>query len=271
MKNFSLIMALACGVALTLGGCAPLGLATGAAASVGVASAQEGGLSRAGTDARIQIEINDLWFKNNIEMFRKLDLTVNQGRVLITGVVQNPDHRVEAVRLAWQPKGVKQVINEIRVAKSEGIVGYAKDSWITTSLRTQMMFNRDIQSINYSIDTVAGTVYLMGVAQNQKELNRVTNLARKISGVKNVVSYVKLLGAQDETLTPSQGGGSVPTSGGYSQDQAYGGGAPIDIAPQPMYDGAGSDGMNGGSVPAGAVPDATAPTPKQGIEVEVLN
>ena len=57
--------------------------------------------------------------------FTKLNLTVNQGRVLITGIVQNPDDRVEAVRLAWQVEGVTQVINEIRVAESDGLPGYA--------------------------------------------------------------------------------------------------------------------------------------------------
>ena len=70
-------------------------------------------------------------------MFTKLDLTVNQGRVLITGVVQDPKHRVEAVRLAWQPTGVVQVINEVKVADSEGIIGFAKDAWISGRIRTK--------------------------------------------------------------------------------------------------------------------------------------
>lgn len=198
---------------LILPSCTPVGVATGAAATVGVASAQEGGLSMAASDARIQLEINDLWFRYNVEMFRKLDLTIDQGRVLITGIVQNPEHRVEAVRLAWQPKGVKQVINEIRVAESEGIVGFAKDTWITTSLRAQMTFDKEVQSINYSIDTVAGTVYLMGIAQSQLELNRVVQIARNIGGVKNVVSYVKIAGPGD---TPAQAA-PAPVANDYSQ------------------------------------------------------
>ena len=127
-------------------------------------------------------------------MFTKLSTKVNQGRVLITGVVQDPAHRVEAVRLAWQVEGVKQVINEIRVADSEGFKGYVKDKYISSRLRTELTFNRDVQSINYSIDTVQGIVYLMGVAQNQAELNRVIETARTIAGVKQVVSYVKLAG-----------------------------------------------------------------------------
>src|SRR4051812_23832739 len=97
---------------LVLSGC--VGAAVGAGATVGVAAAQERGISGAVSDTVIKATINDLWFKNSLAIFSKLSLTVNEGRVLITGVVQNPEHRVEAVRLAWQAKGVKEVINEIR-------------------------------------------------------------------------------------------------------------------------------------------------------------
>jgi len=125
--------------------------------------------------------------------------------VLVTGTVQNPDDRVEAIRLAWQVNGVKQVINEIRVADSEGVQGFVKDGWITTRLRTAMTFDRDIQSINYTIDTVQGTVYLMGVAHSQSELDRVVALARTIPGVKQVISYVKPLGQPVEAQNTMPG------------------------------------------------------------------
>lgn len=176
--------------ALPMTGC--VGLAAGAGATAGVAAASDGGISGAVNDVKIKASINDLWFRRDVDMFRKLNLTVDQGRVLITGVVQNPEHRVEAVRLAWQPTGVKQVINEIRVADSEGVEGYVTDSWINAQLRTKMTLDRDIQSINYSIDTVQGIIYLMGTAQNQMELNHVIETARAIKGVKQVISYVKL-------------------------------------------------------------------------------
>lgn len=194
-------------VGLLLSSCA--GLAAGAGATVGVAAVQEGGVSRALSDARIQAQINDLWFRYDVNMFRKLDLTINQGRVLITGVVQDPQHRVEAVRLAWQPSGVKQVINEIKVADSEGFIGFAKDAWISARLRTAITFDKDVESINYSIDTVQGVVYLMGFAQNQAELNHVIDIARTIENVRQVVSYVKLVGTPEiEEAAPDYSGGS---------------------------------------------------------------
>lgn len=187
---------------LFLPSCTPVGVATGAAATTGVAAVREGGIGTAVTDVKIQAEINDLWFQYDLKTFAKLDLTVNQGRVLITGVVQNPEDRVEAVRLAWQPKGVTQVINEIQLAEGPGFISYARDSWISTRLRTALTVDKNIQSINYSIDTVRGIVYLMGVAQNQAELNRVIETARTIPDVKRVVSYVKLAG---EPITANSG------------------------------------------------------------------
>ena len=195
MKHFLTISLVAAG--LSLSSCTMVGIAGVAGVAAGTAAVQEGGISSAVSDARIQIAINDVWFRHDVGMFTKLDLTVNQGRVLITGVVQDPNYRVEAVRLAWQPRGVVQVINEIKVADSNGVVGYAKDVWITTRLRTAIIMDRDVESINYSIDTVQGSVYLMGFAQNQVELNHVIDIARRIENVKQVVSYVKLVGAPD--------------------------------------------------------------------------
>lgn len=185
-------------VPFAVAACTPIGMATGAAATTGVAAAQEGGISRAISDTVIKAKINDAWLKYDVRTFAKLDTTVSFGRVLITGVVQDPQARVEAVRLAWQVDGVKQVINEIRVAESEGIQGFIRDNWISTRLRTTLTFDGDVQSINYTIDTVQGVVYLMGIAQNQKELNHVIEIARTIPHVKQVVSYVKMAGEAPE-------------------------------------------------------------------------
>ncbi len=251
MKKTSLLFLAA--MPMILSGCA-LGLAAGAGAGLGVAAAQERGLEGAATDTAIRVTINDLWFKYDLETFAKLNLTVNEGRVLITGVVQNPEARVEAVRLAWQAKGVKEVINEIKVANSGGITGYARDTWISTRLRTTLTFDRNILSINYSIDTVQGVVYLMGVARNQAELDRVVGLARTIPDVKQVVSYVKLAGeagtnatsqgtnaVQGSSMTSPQPYNNNPNAGsgqpesyqdappGYQSNQA-----PVPLVPQPV-------------------------------------
>lgn len=260
---------------LLVSSCAPVGVAAGVGAAAGIAAAQEGGISQAAVDARIQVEINDLWFRHNVDMFSKLDLTITQGRVLITGVVQNPEHRVEAVRLAWQPKGVKQVINEIRVANSEGITGFAKDTWISTRLRTALIFDKNIQSINYTIDTVQGTVYLMGFAQNRLELNRVVEKARTISGVKNVVSYVKLIGTQEDAASANSPGAGVSgadsagavSSGAAASQQGYQQETYPSQDPYPSND----TYPQGGGYDSGGYAPSPAGQQRQGIESEVLN
>jgi osmotically-inducible protein OsmY len=184
-----------------LSACSPVSLAVGAGSAVGVGMAQEGGLRSAIADEAIQLKIADLWIKKDFHMFRKLSATVKEGRVLITGSVPNPDMRVEAVRLAWQADGVKQVLNEITVDDGHGIIGAATDTWVTSSIKTHLMFDKYIQSINYNIDTVGGNVYLMGVAQDQKELSRVIDHARNTRYVNNVVSYVRMKYENPDNIT----------------------------------------------------------------------
>ena len=95
------------------------------------------------------------------------------------------------------------MLNEIRVADSKGFTGFARDAWAATRLRSAITVDRDVQSINYNIDVVQGIVYLMGVAQDRQELNRVIETARTIPDVNQVISYVKLAGDVNQEFTPA--------------------------------------------------------------------
>lgn len=205
MKKLIIRSGLLCFVALGAAGCTPIGAALGVGAGLGVAAAQEGGIEAAATDAAIRFQIHDLWFKHSVDMYRNLDMTVKEGRVLVTGTVTDPDMRVDAIRLAWQADGVRQVINEVRVEDSKSLKNYVQDTWITGQLRTKLTFDKEVQSINYSIDTVKGTVYLMGVAQDDKERQRVIDHARNMAYVNNVVSYIRLRGETPDGLQPPTG------------------------------------------------------------------
>jgi osmotically-inducible protein OsmY len=100
--------------------------------------------------------------------------------------------RADAVRLAWSAKGVKEVINELQLADPGGVSGFARDTWISTQLKFALLFDKQVSSINYSIETVRGTVYLIGLAQGRVELDRVMNHARGLSYVKKVLNYVQI-------------------------------------------------------------------------------
>ena len=114
--------------------------------------------------------------------------------MLLTGVVPTPDDRVEAVRQAWQVNGVLEVINEVQVTNRAGITDYLRDVKITSQLRFQMLRDRDISDVNYTVETVNGIVYLMGIARSRPELDKVTTHARNIAGVQKVISHVRLSG-----------------------------------------------------------------------------
>lgn len=235
-------------VVLTAALCLPLsgcvGMAIGAGAAVGVAAAKEGGLRNSISDATIELQITESWIKHDANLFRQLDMTVKEGRVLITGVVPTPDARVDAIRLAWQAQGVREVINEISVDKSAGIAGYATDVWITSQLKSKLLLDKYIQSINYTVETVGGTIYLMGVAQDQKELDRVTNHARTLGRVRNVVSYVRLRGETPSAIqTPMGKGAASSNSGAPAPSNGADAGGWVDTtsnvtAPMPQQDSA---------------------------------
>jgi len=172
--------------------CDPVTAVVGAGATVGVAAAEERGLDGAIDDTKIRAEINDLWFQHDADMYRKVEMTVNEGRVMLTGAVQKPEFRVDAVRLAWQAAGVRQVIDEIQVTDQGGVIDYSKDVVIANNLRSRLMFDQHIKNVNYTVDVVNGVVYLMGIAQDDAELDRVIAHARDIGNVKRVVSHVLL-------------------------------------------------------------------------------
>ncbi len=183
-------------LALALSGCTPLGLVVGAGAGapVGTAAAQERGVGGTARDAQIRVEITDKWFRQNVDLLKGLNLQIYEGRVLISGVVQDMKLQEDAVRIAWQPPAVRDVINEIEVRNSGGIQEYARDSWIATQVRAKLLFAQDVNSLNYSVESVGGTVYLLGLAQDQKELDLVQQAARTTPNVKKVVSHVLIKG-----------------------------------------------------------------------------
>ena len=172
--------------------CDPVGAVVGAGATVGVAAADERGIGGVAADTKIRAQINETWFRHDEKMFQDVDLAVNEGRVMLTGKVSKPEERVEAVRLTWQVAGVRQVIDEIQVTDNSSFMDYARDVRIANTLKGQLLFDKNVASINYTIDVVNGVVYLMGIAQSQDELNRVIAHARDIDGVKRVVNHVVL-------------------------------------------------------------------------------
>ncbi|MDE0045300.1 MAG: BON domain-containing protein [bacterium] len=181
-------------VAPLLGGC--VGLAVGAVATSGVSIAEERSLGEQVDDLALTFDISQRFTQfneTNDGALSGVSLDVTEGRVLLTGNVAEARLRMEAVRLAWQAEGVAEVRNEIDVdAANAGSTSLA-DIAISNELRALLLFDSDVSKINFNVETVDRVVYITGIAKDDAELERVLNHARTISGVEEVVSYVRIL------------------------------------------------------------------------------
>jgi osmotically-inducible protein OsmY len=177
---------------LSLSSCSPIGLAIGAGASLVTATQTEKGLKNSADDLRIKAEINHHLFQRDHQLFGAVKVSVENGRVLITGSVKEPKERIEITKLSWKVSRVREVINETQVTNGSNIADQAKDLLINKALQAQLLIDQDVKFINYSVDTVNGTVYVFGVARDHVELNRVISHARNTNYVENVISYVTI-------------------------------------------------------------------------------
>lgn len=194
--NFHLyLMSSTMGYLMLSTGCAPVAY-MGAATGMTTCASEERTLKTVWTDADIKARIQVEWSHYKSDLGHQLDIVVHQGQVLLTGVVDKPQTQIEAVRLVWKVPGVKQIIDETTVGEESNFGEFAQDSWISTQLKSSILVDDKIRSLNYNVQTVSGVIYLMGIAQNKKELDQVTHYARHIDGVKKVVSHVVIKGQE---------------------------------------------------------------------------
>jgi osmotically-inducible protein OsmY len=178
---------------IALGGC-PLAIVggLGAAGGAGYAANQERGVGGTVDDLTIKTNIQNAWLQTNPLMQRDFDITVYEGRTLLTGMSPNPELKAQAKQIAAQIPGVRAVYDEVEVAPPEGAGQSIRDTWISAQVRSNLVFNSEVRSVNYTIETVNGSVYLIGSARTPAELERVTEAARNVPYVKRVVSYVEI-------------------------------------------------------------------------------
>ena len=192
IKHISQLSAALVAGAILLSACTPAGVFIGAGASAGVAASEERGLKGAGSDAVIRVSINEAWFNDDFDTLNRLNLQIYEGRVLLSGLVTDQTRADRAVQIAWQVEGVREVINEIEVSNAGFLDNFGNDTLINARLDSELLFDSGISSINYSTRSVAGTVFLLGVAQSRAELDRVFRITRDIPNAKRVISHVIL-------------------------------------------------------------------------------
>ncbi len=174
--------------ALVLSGCSSL--IVGAAMTGDTAAVEERSVGDAVDDLNIRAELNRIFFVDNISLLSDVSFSVIEGRVLLKGAVEKYEDRIRALELTWQAEGVDEVINEIQVTERGNVADFVRDTWISTQLKTVILFDTNIFSINYNIETINGIIYVVGIAQNQAELDKIIDHARQIKNVKKVFSHV---------------------------------------------------------------------------------
>ena len=195
-NNTTLIASLVLLCALALSGCA--GAVVGVGTAAVAASTTEKGFSTSVSDGVIFAKLKDRFIQVNASLLTSIDVTVNEGAVLFTGTAKTPEDKIEATKLAWEIKGVREVVNELQVIDNSSIKDIAKDLAATATLRGKMIADKDISSLNFSIDVVNGIVYLSGVASTPEELNKVVNHAKNLRFAQEVVNYIILSKDQRE-------------------------------------------------------------------------
>ena len=130
-------------------------------------------------------------------MDKKYLLTVKtkvlDGRIFLTGKVDNPEEKLKLTKLAWETDGARSVRNDIKIKEEFNFKQSAKDILITSQLRTAMIFNKKIKATNYQIDTYKKKIYVYGIALTSEEKDEVISEAKEILDVENVIASILLV------------------------------------------------------------------------------
>ena len=118
---------------------------------------------------------------------------VLDGRIFLTGKVENPEEKLQLTKLAWETNGVRSVRNDIKIKEEFNFKQSAKDIFITSQLRTALIIDKNIKATNYQIDTYKNKIYIYGIALTKEEKEKTINEAREILDVKDVIASILLV------------------------------------------------------------------------------
>ena len=189
-RNLFFSMVVLTSSALALSGC--VGAAVGIGTAAVAASTTEKGFSTSVADGVIETKLVDRFIQNDAALATGIAKSVNNGSVLLTGRVETIEQKVLATKLAWEIKGVREVVNEVQVTQDNSLRDKAKDLAASAQLRAALIGDQNTSSLNFSIDVVNGIVYLSGVASDEMEKERVIAHAQELRFAKKVVNYIIL-------------------------------------------------------------------------------
>ncbi len=149
----------------------------------------------------IGMQIDDTIMQKNLsarlaltdkKYFLTIQSEVMDGRIFLSGKVDEPEDKIKITKLAWETKGVRSVKNAITIKGQSSFKSSAKDVFITSQLRSALIFNKKTKARNYTLETINKTIYIFGIAMDEEEKKAVINEANKIYDVKEVIPSIYL-------------------------------------------------------------------------------
>ena len=156
-----------------------------------------------GFDPRtVGMQIDDTLMQKNLvarltlaekKYFISIQVEVLDGRIFLTGKVNEPEEKIKITKQAWETKGVRSVKNAITIKGQSNFKSTAKDVLITSKLRTALIFSKLVKSNNYTLETINKNIYIFGIAMDEKEKKEVIDEANKIYDVEKIIPTIYLV------------------------------------------------------------------------------
>ena len=149
----------------------------------------------------IGMQIDDTIMQKNLsarlaltdkKYFLSIQSEVIDGRIFLSGKVNEPEEKIKITKMAWETKGVRSVKNAISIKGQSNFKSTAKDIFITSQLRSALIFNKKTKSRNYTLETINKNIYIFGIAMDKEEKKEVIDEANKIYDVKDIIPSIYL-------------------------------------------------------------------------------
>ena len=189
MKNKFLIFLFSC---ILLSGC--IGTSSSGLFGTGVTIAMDPRtLGTQIDDTIMQKNLTAKLLLENKDYIFNVKTKVLDGRIFITGKINTPEEKLKITKMAWEVKGTRSVRNDLKIKDEFNFSQSAKDLLITSQLRSALIFNKNIKSANYNIDTYKKKIYIYGIAKNEDEKSEVIKEGKEILDVEDVVASILLV------------------------------------------------------------------------------
>ena len=162
--------------------CSPVGILASGGATTMVVAEGDRSLGVVVDDATIKLSLSAKLLKSSGDLFLNINSNVINGRVLLTGIVDTQEIRIDAVKKVWEINGVKEVINEIEIGNKTTLKEYATDLWINTQVKSLAAKTVGIRVLSYNFETIKGRVYIAGITNKPEQLQEIIVNIKTIKG-----------------------------------------------------------------------------------------